>query len=390
MSDYEQEDVVEVVNMAITADQLEAILKKVKSIDPVTQLRQYDGTSDAKDYLSRLNADLIEHGINEEWMVRNFDKLLSGDAKDWWDAKYRFIQNEIGREEGKSYAELWTELKAEMIIYFDHSSQTAIYRKQNKKLVYNLGDDPQCYVSSKLQILSKLDANMSEGAKVRQVKKGLPKSLQEQLSLISITNVHHLLSILRNRSEVDAEFEHVEQPSRPLPSQGSNSYQNNSYAVANNESQRSFPNMQSSSFGPRTDDGRPICMYCGIPGHIGKFCRKKESDKRRDNYLESRPPRGQEPISRSMNNSGNYPQNSNGQSYQDNRPQNNNPNYPYSKEFSRPENLNDQSRSNDNRPPPPTQPETQISPPQPKANLRTMHEEPSNEYNAPSNSNQKN
>jgi len=80
----------------------------------------------------------------------------------------------------------------------------ASHRERNKALKFKLGDDPQSYVTAKLEVLRYIDKFLSNRKKVEKLLEGLPYDFQQQLVLTDIPDPNDFVARLRKLSELYA------------------------------------------------------------------------------------------------------------------------------------------------------------------------------------------
>jgi len=212
---------------------------------------------------------------------------------------------EAGNNEDDYYNNLWIGLRTNFLSFFDHRSQISFHRQRNKALKFQLGEDPQAYVTAKLEVLRYIDKNFSERKKVEKLMEGLPYNIQQSLVLTDIQDTNEFVSKLRKSSELHARY--FPKPFS-IPVQ-SNSGLSSIYSAPllaqttfadpkpNNSIQPSynadFPSNQfhsQQSFNSQ-QNFVPTCRYCHAYGHDIQECRNKRSDEQRNLFQQSRPPR---------------------------------------------------------------------------------------------------
>jgi len=255
--------------------------------DVISQVRKYDGKSDPEIWVVQLQSDLRNFNISYEWACRNLDRFLVGDALKWYSSNFHsyfveFLNVNTTLEWQFQFNKITDSLRR----FFDQSSQQALNKVKNRKIIFKLGDDPQSYVASKLDILRLCDPFMGEGKKVRQLIKGLPFELQQILSLQSITTCDDFLLKLRSLSEVYEEnkgnsnhsssLNHHSNQNRgshaqntaPKSRSDASLFMLNATPNPNHFRRDSRPKGQNN----RTPDGQVICDFCYKVGHIKKYC----------------------------------------------------------------------------------------------------------------------
>jgi len=132
-----------------------------------------------------------------------------------------------------------------------------------------MGDEPQKYVTRKMEILRHIDSTMPEIRKVQELTRGLPYEIQIPMVLQTVTTCDQFLRKLRQLSETHflysrqspKSFDYFQSPSSYSPS---------------NVTMAKFQSTQAQKIfnqNVRTPDNVPICFFCQKPGHVKKFCR---------------------------------------------------------------------------------------------------------------------
>ena len=274
------------------------VVNRMPTHEVIAQLRKYDGKKDAQEFMSRFKYDVLSYGLTTEWALRNFDRLLEGDAAAWWVSKWHAVSQELDACQNQGQiGDLFRRTEQEFYEIFDHSAQESTYRQRNKALTFTLGEDPTEYVTRKLELLRHIDANMSESKKITQIIKGLQYSLRQNMVLQTINSVHELLTKLRRVSEVHEEQKSRERKlfetkpnsyrsfSKPLYSSvvsgdNRNSGHTLNEVVPKNRQQAGHAYIKGKNV--RSPDGAPVCNYCHFAGHVVKNCIElQERDKRR-------------------------------------------------------------------------------------------------------------
>jgi len=229
----------------------------------IAQLRRYDGKTDANEFILRFESDLVDNGYTHSWGIKNFDRILDGDAKSWFSSKWPIYSVRYAAcQNDAQFTNLFNAIKADFLSIFDHSTQVATWRSKNKSLKYTMGDDAQTYVTSKMEILRHIDANMTENKRVHELIRGLPYDIQVPMVLQTVNTCDQFLGKLRKLSEA-----HFLTNPKANSSKSRNNFQSSpSIAQVNRPSQSNDRNYR------RAADGRPICNYCKKVGHVMKKC----------------------------------------------------------------------------------------------------------------------
>jgi len=278
-------------------------VSRIPAHEIIAQLRKYDGSKDAKEFLSRYKYDLRFYGLTFEWAIRNFDRVLLNDASRWWEAQWHNIEELMDtRNTEDEFKALFEIIEDDFLRMFDHSAQESTYRRKNKAISFKLGDDPTKYVTQKLEILRLINPSMTESKKITQIIKGLSYELRQTLVLQNIGTVHELLTKLRNLAEIyEDDRSRTSRRSNShnfvqTPVQSSSSRANPSSSHFLQKVEPLPPNPQQS--GPKypkgknlvTNDGQPICNFCQYSGHLARDCielktkRSSENPNRNTNY----------------------------------------------------------------------------------------------------------
>jgi len=286
------------------------IINRVPIHEIIAQLRRYNGTTDAREFLERFKYDMRTFKLSHEWALRNLDRILEGNASAWWSSKWHAVSIDLGNcQNDADFAALFNQTEIDFYRMFDHSAQESTFRQRNKAIRFSLGEDPTTYVTKKLEILRHLDANMTEAKKIAQIIKGLPYELRQTMVLQTINTVHELLEKLRNLSEVYEDQRGRQKDVRREKQTNSSYLVNpafvNSSSYVQNPMYASYPfalqtqqaelkqiakpknSQQVGQVYPKgkymkTPDGQAICNYCHYAGHIVRNCvelleRKKRS-----------------------------------------------------------------------------------------------------------------
>ena len=242
----------------------------------LAHFRRYDGEGDSTEYIRRFEIDRNQFNFDDLWAINNFDRFLDKSAKSWWTANYPLFLAEL--DDPEINAEItWGQIKRQFVEIFDHSSQKSSYKQKNRELIFKFGDDPQSYVTSKLEILRHLDPLMSEERRVEQLSRGLPYTLKQSFALQTIPTTHDFLSKLRRSSEVYAEEKHNKPTAEQTQAETKSYRTGNYYSVSSadlGKLERQAPSQNRPKGNQnRTSDGRVICDYCYMVGHTKKYCR---------------------------------------------------------------------------------------------------------------------
>jgi len=236
----------------------------------ISLLRRFDGTTNTAEFFTRFKADVADNGYTAAWAISNIDRVLDGDAKNWFEAKWPLYSARLANcRDADDYEVLLNQMETDFIAMFDKSSQTATWRAQNKACKFYEGEDAQHYVTQKMRILRYIDSEMSESRKVQELINGLPINLRMNMVCLSIKTCEEFVAKLRQIAETLL----LDRNRRSSQSRNSFDYSNVTMAKLDDQKQRPS---KSSQF--RTPNGKPICFYCNKPGHVRKVCRALKAD----------------------------------------------------------------------------------------------------------------
>ena len=241
----------------------------------ISQLRKFNGKTDVGEFFRRFETDLEEINVNAKWKLYNLDRVLEEDAKAYWTAqfpKYETRFRQLGAAPEEELNAIWEDIKDEFESFFSQSSQKIHYKQKNRQLEFKLGQNPQEYVSNKLEILRHIDPSMSEERQVENLMKGLPYELKQNMAMLDIHHIRHFLSKLCKVNEVFEEKSFKDKKSSPET--GTRSRSPMSEAALAQVRQDNRPKGRA-NYSP---DGIVICDYCYKKGHYQRDCRSRARD----------------------------------------------------------------------------------------------------------------
>ena len=267
------------VNQAVHAMQPLKLLK---------YLRKYDGKSDSREFMSRLESDLDDHDVSPAWITNNFDRVLEGEAQAWYISVRPDYTHQMQRENA-AHAFIWSDLKQEFLKFFDHSSLVNTHKQTNRKLKFEVGDDPQSYVTAKLEVLRYIDPEMSNSRKVENLVKGLPLPLQVQMITCDTNSPREFIDQLRKIAEL---FNRNGIVNEKTLTQATNSLYSAPMLAEVQVRRKESRSTQETNNNVRTTNNNNrniVCYYCHIPNHIIRNCNNKIRDEERGIFQTSRP-----------------------------------------------------------------------------------------------------
>ncbi len=177
--------------------------------EAIAMLRKYDGTSDPKEFLEHYEIDLGLINYDIVFAIMNFDRVLQGDALSWWNGIYPTYKEKL-RGRNSDCRQVWEGIKREFIQFFDQKSRVGTYKQKNRNLKLKQGDDPQSYVSAKLEICRNINPKMGDVEKIEKLNSGLPDEWQQGFALQGITS--HTDFLVKLRAVTDA---YNKRPAKP-------------------------------------------------------------------------------------------------------------------------------------------------------------------------------
>ena len=254
----------------------------IPSLKTLQYLRNYDGKSDSEEFIRRISEDMRDHAIPIPWLVRNFDRLLTDDAKSWFTSYYPVIQRKAALYQYTDQ-QLWDEFKQDFLAFFNHKSQLHHHKARNKLIKFSIGDDPQAYVAAKMEVLRYIDPLMPEPKQVSKMLKGLPVPIQFQLSSADIKTPVELVNRLRKIAELCQSNHITLSTAASIPPQAplyAPSYYNpDMLAGTQVQQQGRRPPPPDRQMQPRQPNMQ--CHYCYNIGHVKANCNNRHRDEQR-------------------------------------------------------------------------------------------------------------
>ena len=242
-------------------------------------LRKYDGTTNSLEYITRLTTDLDLYKIPYSWMLANFDRVFEKQALAW----YNSIYPQYAIYTAPDIYEDWVleRFQREFLAFFNDEGLLQTYKQQNRAIRFSPQDDPQEYVTKKLQALRNINPDMSEKKKVDNLLKGLPNFLQLTFVGSTLDSTTTFLSQLRKYSEIQNRKKDSAPSSKIYNYPAPSSYNPTEYLAAAQVQRVPPTNPKPSNV--------TICEYCHYPGHNKRYCRNRWRDEDRQIFRNERP-----------------------------------------------------------------------------------------------------
>ena len=255
-------------------------------------MRKFDGTGDPSEFLDHYLSDVREVGRDHRFALENFDRVLEGNAKVWFSSCWPDLHQQL-RDGDREPVHIWGRFANTFVDFWDQKARKSNFQRKNRELRYKLGDDPDTYVISKLELLKGIDPFMSDADKVEKLIRGLPSDLEVSFTLQGIRSPLAFLAKLRKIGDLrsrrviqDASIElqalatPIPPTPVPAPLQPGVPYR----ATAP-------PRPQNDGWDDRTPSDQPICWFCRTPGHILRYCRRYATHLQRGGQPHSGPNR---------------------------------------------------------------------------------------------------
>lgn len=97
----------------------------------------------------------------------------------------------------------------------------------------------------------------------------LEKKVEKLTELVNVLLVQHKDEIQQRNVQPQQAQQYQQKPAAQYTSRPPQNYRNNGHS--SNAPRRDAPSTPKYRY---TEDGRPICHFCDIPGHIRRHCRK--------------------------------------------------------------------------------------------------------------------
>jgi hypothetical protein len=236
----------------------------------LAQFRRYDGKADAREFVERFIIDLTNIGYGFTWAIHNFDRVLESSALDWWHSNYQLVQAASNNRANPRIA--FNELMDKFTAFFSKSLLRNENRRENKNLTFKYGDNPQNYVTEKLEVLRYMDSQMDDERKVEQLLRGLPKNLRTALALHTLETPEQFLAKLSRATEY---FDEPKPAKKSTVTDEHKSVQATSEVMAQvTLPQQQQQQQQTGSAGNQRRKPRPYCEHCRYAGHNIDTCWK--------------------------------------------------------------------------------------------------------------------
>ncbi len=193
---------------------------RIPAHETLAMLRRYDGTTDPSEFIQQYECDIAFSGHDITFCIFNFDRVLDKDAQSWYNAMMPSVRKAI-HVNNEDPVRIWKQIIEDFLEFFDQKSRRGTYKQKNKALKLKKGDDPQSYVSAKLEICRNINPNMRTAEKIEKLIGGLPSDWQTNFAMQGITSHTEFLSKLRavtdthNRLPVETKTKNVLNPNAP-------------------------------------------------------------------------------------------------------------------------------------------------------------------------------
>ena len=269
-------------------------------------MRKYDGSYSAEIWLQDFNQECTANNLNDEWKIRNIDRVLDGTAATWWKSQRNGYVRQAAVN-GAVHADIFTTISDSMREFFSAVSIKERARLENEHVKFKYGDDPVAYVARKIDVLTRMNPTMGVSEQVTQLLLGLPRYILEKVSPGDVSTVDKFTSKLSSqlslhrqefaeksrqyRGQTTVGDESTGQSpqinyrkvgySQSKPSrQHANNYQGGS---GNRQSKKSnvnkpIPGLEIPDFSDDHKascvdaDGNRVCFFCKKKGHTVKSC----------------------------------------------------------------------------------------------------------------------
>ncbi|UYV78724.1 ASPRV1 [Cordylochernes scorpioides] len=188
---------------------------------------------------------------------------LSGTALKWFENNEESIQT-------------WKEFTSQLENVFGKKENSKLQAEKKLKTRAQLkGESTECYIQDVLCLCKEVDPQMSEEDIISHLMKGIAEELYQALLPRDVQSTEQFITecrrveALRCRRVTPTRYEAETirpHPEPRYPKQGERCDTNDW----------------------RTTEGRPICFYCGRPGHVVRYCRdrKRHNEERRNDYFQ--------------------------------------------------------------------------------------------------------
>lgn len=241
------------------------IIEVRQSLHQIIQgMRRYDGSTPAEKWVTQFKRDLVRENLSHRWALENLDRILDGPAKSWWEGLSQYNDPEPEDDHGLNFELVMGEIKK----FFGEEAAKNSAKIRNKDIVFKLKEDPQIYVTRKVEVLKIIDNEMKDEKVIKNLVKGLPRELALQMaaSCDEFTTPTTFLNKLRKLVEVERRDYDSQASSSQSRSRNSNS---TASTFSGSTGKLSLDQLRAYV----SPDGRKICTTCHKPGHLSKNCR---------------------------------------------------------------------------------------------------------------------
>ena len=242
----------------------------------VTQLieafRKYDGSTPAEKWITQFESDLDQHHLDSAWALRHLDRILQGNARAWWQSQEL---NAAANFAPDVALETWRRVREALIIFFGDEAAKENARHKNKTLKFKIGDDPQNFVTRKIELIRTIHPQISEPKIVEKLLKDLPEEFVMNMTMACGLNatVQGFLYHLRRLVEVGDRQRKKEIPklfrdTRDRPHEFRTQSRPREPPASNSSGRLSIDQLRSLV----DDQGRRLCSMCYQSGHLKRDC----------------------------------------------------------------------------------------------------------------------
>jgi hypothetical protein len=246
-------------------------------IQLIEGFRKYNGTTSAERWIKQFEDDLKTQNLTFKWALQNLDRIFEGNAKSWWDS-LDFHNNDLPQSNGEAFI-IWSDIRSQFINFFGDKAAKEAAKLQNKSLFFKFGQDPQTFVTRKIELLKLINPSISTEKIIEKLTKSLPDSFILPMTMacgdgcsidLFLKHLRKILEIKQNISQDSpSNFSYRNNNRHPFPPKVPITN-----TVANTNTQSSNTNRLSLNkfFYPRAPNGEKLCAKCYQPGHLHREC----------------------------------------------------------------------------------------------------------------------